>query len=970
MRRGAIRSILLAAAWLVGFGPVATAQDPPPAASPEQLARWAGDLESGDARVRSLAWDGLRNAGPEAVPVLEEVARKGADRVAGDACFILGYKGDAAVSAIPAIEEVLNSRSPGTGALAVRALWRLRAKPEKCMERLRKFAAAGEPCSTTLIWRMTGEEGGLRQALRGLLASAQADERILGLEILEEFGPAAGKDFALGLAEPLAADPDRWVRGNVLRVRIAVDFKGAKSRPAFLLGLKDPEHLVRWTAARGLGLAGVEQAGTAESLGRAMLPEGGEFRRAVISGLKSAFETRVDFDRALAAILEKGSPGDRTGAALLAGWSPSAPRGRAEALAAGILDADPAFRSLCATDLRMMGADAAPAAPAVARAMRHEDDGVSTLAAETLGSLDAAGTGAAKELVACFADGRTRVRDVALDLLWRQGPKAGDALRASMEDPANAASPECALLLATLEPTRLQGDPRHLEAVREGLRSSRYSLQGAAVRCLRAGGPLAAAAVLPEIQAALRSSRLVTRREAESILVSMGAAAAPLVEKGLAAADPGDVLAACRVLSAMRKQGVSAAPALRRILGSDRADVRRAAAEALYHVAPEDPSTAGSLAGLLQDPDVANRALVARLLEILRVPATADALEAALRADPETRWAASRALARLGGAGLERLRGLCSDVDPDVRRWAVRGLGEMGASARDAAADLEKALGDADAEVRREAGYALRAVAPKDGAPEPSAAARDGDVDALLRKGRALEEAKKIEEALHAYEEAARLDPGSRDAWYAVGLLHHGGKRWEPALAAYARALRCDRAHAPSLYNSGLCLNELERYEEALRFLREAEEARPAHTGTMISLGFCLYQLKRFDESIDASRRAASLDPKDADPHFRIGRCLLELGRLTEAASSFRETARLAPRFATAHRYLAISLRKAGQNAEAVEAAREAVKLRPKEAISRATLILCLRSAGRKDEAAAELEALRALSPEEAKKLE
>jgi tetratricopeptide (TPR) repeat protein len=689
----------------------------------------------------------------------------------------------------------------------------------------------------------------------------------------------------------------------------------------------------------------------------------------VIDGLAAAAGGAEAARAPLHRVLASGAPADRTGAALLLHGVEPPPAGRAEALAAGIGDKDDEIRSACLRQLRSLGKAAAPAGPALARAVSGGDGRSAASAAALLRDSPEVAAAAIPELVAALSSDDGRVRGSAFALLAGLGTRPAAVVREKLSEGEILRRPEAALLLVSADPDLAGRDPRFLAVLTAALRSRDADVRREGIRLLRACGPRASGAV-PALVELLQSPSFGDRAEASRILVDLGAAAVPGLVPVLASPDPDAVMTACRTLGSIRRPAAAAAPALLGAITSKVPWVRRAAAEALVQVAPDDPATNAAMTLLLKDEAPDNRACAARNLGMLRREGSAEALADAAAADRWARMDCSLALGKLGGAGLSRLLRLAEHDDGDVRMWAIRGISSMGPAAREAIPLLRKALNDPASPVRDAADRALRGLDPGKGGPEDPALLLGRKVRDLLDRAGVLAARDKPAEALALYEEATRADPGCTAAWMEVGLVHHHAKRFERALEAYATVLRIDPDHGDALYDSGLCMNSLRRYEDALRYQREAVRVRPGHADALVSMGYTLYQLGRYEESIAAGRDGLRLKPKDTDALQRIGLALLKLDRTAEAVEPLRELVRLAPRYQPGHAFLAAALRRSGDPAAAEPVARKAIEMDPKDLLPRGTLFKSLRTLGRMEEAARELEALRALSPQEAEKAE
>jgi beta-lactamase regulating signal transducer with metallopeptidase domain/HEAT repeat protein len=118
----------------------------------------------------------------------------------------------------------------------------------------------------------------------------------------------------------------------------------------------------------------------------------------------------------------------------------------------------------------------------------------------------------------------------------------------------------------------------------------------------------------------------------------------------------------------------AAVPALAAALTDEYAEVRQRAAWALGNIEPKEAPR--ELVSMLRDRDRQARELAAWSLFRIEDPATAPALEAALKAetDKEVQIADIRALAALGEKSVDAIRGLVESPDARIRSMAVRAL--------------------------------------------------------------------------------------------------------------------------------------------------------------------------------------------------------------------------------------------------------------------------------------------------------
>ena len=169
-------------------------------------------------------------------------------------------------------------------------------------------------------------------------------------------------------------------------------------------------------------------------------------------------------------------------------------------------------------------------------------------------------------------------------------------------------------------------------------------------------------------------------------------------------------------------------------------------------------------------------------------------------------------------------------------------------------------------------GPAVTPAAPAPRAEVSQAAEESAQVYLDLARG--YGKAGRLDDAVQAWRQAARLTPANHIAWQELGgaLMHLG--RLPDAIGAFRRAIVAKPDFAPAHHMLGLAL--------------EAQG-----NGTM---------------AVAALRRAVALSPKLADAHARIGSLLLSLSRRQEAISSLRRAAAVAPQSDMGRLALAMAL--------------------------------------------------------------
>ena len=143
----------------------------------------------------------------------------------------------------------------------------------------------------------------------------------------------------------------------------------------------------------------------------------------------------------------------------------------------------------------------------------------------------------------------------------------------------------------------------------------------------------------------------------------------------------------------------------------------------------------------------------------------------------------------------------------------------------------------------------------------------------------ALGEAGRTDDALLAWQQVLKLDPGDKDAGYQClekrGVIMHNLKRFEEALSDHQQAHALDPASANACINAGAALQALHRDEEALVWFDRAVGLKPNLFAALRNKALSLIQVGRFDEAITILNRADTIDPGNSEIAWNLA--LLQL---------------------------------------------------------------------------------------------
>jgi len=139
------------------------------------------------------------------------------------------------------------------------------------------------------------------------------------------------------------------------------------------------------------------------------------------------------------------------------------------------------------------------------------------------------------------------------------------------------------------------------------------------------------------------------------------------------------------------------------------------------------------------------------------------------------------------------------------------------------------------------------------------------DVGALVRLGRSLLAQRKHAEAEAQFRHATRLQPGSDEAQYYLGLVCRLQNRLPEAATAFRKALEINPRNARAHGNLGLMHLAAGRPEDAARHLASAAALDPSDLLARNALGRLRLQQGRRDEAAVLFREALAVDPGNAE---------------------------------------------------------------------------------------------------------
>ena len=221
--------------------------------------------------------------------------------------------------------------------------------------------------------------------------------------------------------------------------------------------------------------------------------------------------------------------------------------------------------------------------------------------------------------------------------------------------------------------------------------------------------------------------------------------------------------------------------------------------------------------------------------------------------------------------------------------------------------------------------------------------------NALVARGRALQEYGDDLAALKDFNDAVRGAPGSESAWIGRANFYTRRADYSHALDDYNHALSIERRD-PGVYdNRGVALNAVGRRDEAVADLTHAIALDPHDLHAYANRATVYLALNRLDLAIADLTVVVRGEPTNGMAFYNRGSSYERSGALDKAVDDYRSAVRLLPSFSPAYAALG-TLLKATDSDAALSDLTEAIRLDPHSPALRSRALLYL-SLGRPEEA-------------------
>jgi Flp pilus assembly protein TadD len=209
----------------------------------------------------------------------------------------------------------------------------------------------------------------------------------------------------------------------------------------------------------------------------------------------------------------------------------------------------------------------------------------------------------------------------------------------------------------------------------------------------------------------------------------------------------------------------------------------------------------------------------------------------------------------------------------------------------------------------------------------PTSHVEEGRERAWLSLAHVLEAAKP-DDAISAYQQAAKLQPKDPEPHLAAAVLLEKQNNFAGAETEYKQALALDPSSdaltgLANLYMTG------RKFPEAEQYLRKLVETQPSNAAAHIQLGRVLAAEQKNDAAVAELQTGAKLAPADPSVQRDLGDLYTTVGKDSEAAAAYRTLLASQPKDPYLHRSLGQSLLREKKFQDAQQEFLIAVKLKP-----------------------------------------
>jgi tetratricopeptide (TPR) repeat protein len=211
---------------------------------------------------------------------------------------------------------------------------------------------------------------------------------------------------------------------------------------------------------------------------------------------------------------------------------------------------------------------------------------------------------------------------------------------------------------------------------------------------------------------------------------------------------------------------------------------------------------------------------------------------------------------------------------------------------------------------------------------EAADALQPGTFEILYNLGQAYRKRGDNEKALDVLGHALKLDPNSVETLYLIAQIYSDEGKDLDALELLVKAHRLARENTDVVFLMARLSMKQSFYEDALQVLEEGLKVAPNRPDLLAALGECYFMMGKVDNAKDTFQRLIQVAPTARSYAF-MGLCYRHLGRFDEAVKYLEQGLELDPRDVSCLYNLGYIASRQGQYGEGEKWLEKAVKVDP-----------------------------------------
>jgi tetratricopeptide (TPR) repeat protein len=207
----------------------------------------------------------------------------------------------------------------------------------------------------------------------------------------------------------------------------------------------------------------------------------------------------------------------------------------------------------------------------------------------------------------------------------------------------------------------------------------------------------------------------------------------------------------------------------------------------------------------------------------------------------------------------------------------------------------------------------------------------------------ALRKRNQLDLAAMEYEKSIKLEPRNAERHNELGNFFYASDDFAKARDAYRNAIDIEPTNAQLYANLAGALGRLKQIDAAINEYKRAIELKPGNAAYLDGLAGLLYNKNDFPGAADAVRKASRIAPGNDLYHAHLALALRRLQQFDEAVQRYQRAIELKPGNAAYFNELGHALFEKGSFAEAADAYQKAVDIAPNETSYQDNLAAALR---------------------------